>query len=53
MENNKDKKKKGETMFEESKERYINRLFEQAEIAGFTPEERQQYEESRKEYWDT
>ena len=41
-------------------ERYINpytdfgfnRLFEQAEIARFTPEERREYQESIKDYWD-
>ena len=40
--------------------RYINpytdfgfkKLFEQAEIARYSIEERRQYEESRKEYWD-
>ncbi|MBQ4387904.1 MAG: hypothetical protein II822_09920 [Prevotella sp.] len=35
-------------------ERYINpyTLFEQAEIARFTPEERREYQESIKDYWD-
>ena len=33
-------------------ERIFNRLFEQAEIARFTPEERREYQESIKDYWD-
>ena len=33
-------------------ERVFTRLFEMAEIARFTPTERREYEESRKEYWD-
>ncbi len=33
-------------------ERVFTRLFEMAEIARFTPKERQEYEESKKEYWD-
>jgi len=50
----------------EGRERYINpytdfglkklfifsRLFDQAEIAQFTPEERREYQESVKDYWD-
>ena len=33
-------------------ERIFTRLFEQAEIAKFTHQERWEYEESKKEYWD-
>ena len=33
-------------------ERIFTRLFEQAEIASFTPTEREEYVASRKEYWD-
>ena len=33
-------------------ERIFKRLFEQAEIAGFTPQERKEYQESVKDYWD-
>ena len=33
-------------------ERIFKRLFEQAEIAQFTPEERREYQESVKDYWD-
>ena len=33
-------------------ERIFTRLFEQAEIAHFTPKEREQYVASKKEYWD-
>ena len=33
-------------------ERIFTRLFEQAEIAHFTPVEREQYVASKKEYWD-
>ena len=33
-------------------ERIFTRLFEQAEIARFTPEERTEYVASKKEYWD-
>ena len=33
-------------------DRVFSRLFEQAEIARFTPKERQEYEDSKKEYWD-
>ena len=33
-------------------ERIFARLFEQAEIAHFTPEERNEYVASRKDYWD-
>ena len=33
-------------------ERVFKRLFEQAEIAKFTPKERQEYQESIKDYWD-
>ena len=33
-------------------ERTFKRLFEQAEIAGFTPQERKEYQESVKDYWD-
>ena len=33
-------------------ERIFKRLFEQAEIAQFTPEERREYAESVKDYWD-
>ena len=33
-------------------ERIFTRLFEQAEIARFTPEERNEYVASKKEYWD-
>ena len=47
-------------MIEEQRERYINpytnfgfkKLFEQAEIAKYSVEERRQYEASQKEYWD-
>ena len=46
-------------MIIEERERYMalqdrvfSRLFEQAEIARFTPKERQEYEDSKKEYWD-
>jgi predicted transposase/invertase (TIGR01784 family) len=47
-------------MIEEQHERYINpytdfgfkKLFEQAEIAKYSVEERRQYEASQKEYWD-
>ena len=43
-----------------SETRYINpytdfgfkKLFEQAEIAMYTPEERREYEASVKDYWD-
>ena len=31
---------------------FLNALFEQAEIAGFTPQERKEYQESVKDYWD-
>lgn len=34
-------------------ERIFTRLFEQAEIARFTPEERNEYVASKKEYWDS
>ena len=33
-------------------ERIFTHLFEQAEIARFTPQERREYQESIKEYWD-
>ena len=33
-------------------ERIFARLFDQAEIARFTPKERQEYQESIKDYWD-
>ena len=33
-------------------ERVFTRLFEQAEIARFTPQERREYQESIKDYWD-
>jgi predicted transposase/invertase (TIGR01784 family) len=33
-------------------ERIFARLFEQAEVARFTPEEREEYVASKKEYWD-
>ena len=33
-------------------ERIFARLFDQAEIARFTPQERREYEESIKDYWD-
>ena len=33
-------------------ERIFTRLFEQAEIAKYTPDERQTYETSQKHYWD-
>ena len=33
-------------------ERIFKRLFDQAEIAQFTPEERREYAESVKDYWD-
>lgn len=33
-------------------ERIFARLFDQAEIARFTPQERQEYQESIKDYWD-
>jgi predicted transposase/invertase (TIGR01784 family) len=33
-------------------ERIFTRLFEQAEIASFTPTEREEYVASMKEYWD-
>ena len=33
-------------------DRIFTRLFEQAEIARFTPQERNEYVASRKEYWD-
>ena len=33
-------------------ERIFARLFEQAEIARFTPQERREYQESMKDYWD-
>lgn len=33
-------------------DRVFTKLFEQAEIARYSIEERRQYEESRKEYWD-
>jgi predicted transposase/invertase (TIGR01784 family) len=33
-------------------ERVFKRLFDQAEIAQFTPEERREYAESVKDYWD-
>ena len=33
-------------------ERIFTHLFEQAEIARFTPQERQEYQESIKDYWD-
>ena len=33
-------------------ERIFKRLFEQAEIARFTPQERREYQESVKDYWD-
>ena len=33
-------------------ERIFKRLFDQAEIAQFTPEERREYQESVKDYWD-
>jgi predicted transposase/invertase (TIGR01784 family) len=43
-------------MIEEIREKYINpytdRLFEQAEIAKYSPEERREYAESIKNYWD-
>ena len=47
-------------MIEDNRERYINpytdfgfkKLFEQAEIARFTPEERRGYEDSMKNYRD-
>jgi len=34
-------------------ERIFTRLFEQAEIAHFTPQERNEYVASKKEYWDS
>ena len=34
-------------------ERIFTRLFEQAEVARFTPEERTEYVASKKEYWDS
>ena len=33
-------------------ERVFKRLFDQAEIASFTPKERREYQESVKDYWD-
>ena len=33
-------------------DRVFKKLFEQAEIAKYSPEERRQYEASQKEYWD-
>lgn len=33
-------------------ERVFKRLFDQAEIASFTPQERREYQESVKDYWD-
>jgi predicted transposase/invertase (TIGR01784 family) len=33
-------------------ERIFTHLFEQAEIARFTPQERREYQESIKDYWD-
>ena len=33
-------------------ERYIDRLFEEAEIAKFTPQEMREYEASKKAYRD-
>lgn len=51
-------------MADDKKERYINpytdfgfkklfgKLFQQAEIARYSEEERRQYEASQKEYWD-
>jgi predicted transposase/invertase (TIGR01784 family) len=33
-------------------DRIFDRLFEQAEIAKYTPEERREYAESIKNYWD-
>ena len=33
-------------------ERIFSRLFEQAEIAHFTPEEQREYVASKKDYWD-
>ena len=33
-------------------ERVFSRLFDQAEIARFTPQERREYQESVKDYWD-
>ena len=47
-------------MIEDNRERYINpytdfgfkKLFEQAEIAKYSVEERRLYEASQKEYWD-
>ena len=33
-------------------ERIFARLFEQAEVARFTPQERNEYVASKKEYWD-
>ena len=37
---------------DEFPERYVNRLFEAAEIARFTPQKRMEYEESLKAYRD-
>ena len=34
-------------------ERIFSRLFEQAEVARFTPQERNEYVASKKEYWDS
>ena len=34
-------------------ERIFTRLFEQAEVARFTPQERNEYVASKKEYWDS
>ena len=34
-------------------ERIFTRLFEQAEVAHFTPQERNEYVASKKEYWDS
>jgi predicted transposase/invertase (TIGR01784 family) len=34
-------------------ERIFARLFEQAEVARFTPQERNEYVASKKEYWDS
>lgn len=36
----------------EGRERIFKRLFDQAEIASFTPQERREYEESVKDYRD-
>ena len=39
-------------MADDNRERYIQKLFEQAEIARYSESERRQYEESKKIFWD-